>query len=365
MCRIIFHIDMDAFYAAVEIQQRPELKGKPVIIGADPKGGKGRGVVSTASYEARHFGVHSALPISRAYRLCPQGIYLPPNMRLYVQVSHQIMDIFRQYTDRIEPISIDEAFLDMSNVILPAEEPKHFAVLIKNQIKKETGLTASIGIAPNKFLAKVASDLNKPDGLTEVIRKQEKEFLAPLPIRKLWGVGIKTEIELKKLAISTIGDIQKMTRERLKKELGKHGEFLWELAQGIDDRPVEMERMAKSVSQERTFETDVEDKSYLLRTLHQCAHRVAESLREDHLAGKTIQLKLRWKDFTTFTRQKTLSGSTDDSNTIYEIAKKLMEESGLLSQKIRLIGVGVSGLSSSADSDAGDSKTILQESLFD
>src|SRR5437867_921306 len=236
--RSILHVDMDAFYASVEQLDHPEYKGKPVIVGADPKGGRGRGVVAACSYEARRFGVRSALPISRAWKLCPDGVYVRPRMQRYVEVSAQVMEVFRRYTDLVEPLSIDEAFLDITGSARLFGPPEQIAVEVKKEIHRTTGLTASVGLAPNKFLAKIASDLRKPDGLVVVPDKDIEHFLRDLPISRLWGVGPKTEQRLREMGFQTIGQLTAAPRDSLIRSLGSLGEHLFQLARGNDGRPV-------------------------------------------------------------------------------------------------------------------------------
>lgn len=247
MHRTIFHVDMDAFYTSVEQRDFPEIRGKPVIVGADPQGGRGRGVVAAASYEARKFGVHSAMPIGRAYRLCPQGVYLRGNMKKYAAVSRRIMDIFESYTDLVEPISIDEAFLDMSVICLP-EKGRALAEEVKQNVFRQEQLKASIGVAPNKFLAKIASDLEKPDGLVVVPDGGELAFLEPLPVERLWGVGPKTAERLHEMGYRKVSDLWKVEAGGL--PMGKHGDHILKLSRGIDARNVVPHHEAKSIGHE-------------------------------------------------------------------------------------------------------------------
>ena len=270
--RIILHMDMDAFFAAVEQRDHPEYRGKPVIVGADPKGGKGRGVVSTCSYEARKFGVHSAMPVSQAYKLCPQGIYVWPNGKLYQQVSKEIFSLLYEFTDAIEPLSIDEAFMDVTGSIKLFGDGPEIAAKIKKRIMDEIHLNASVGVAPNKYLAKIASDLEKPDGLVVVHPDKIDEFLAPLDISRLWGAGIKTQATLKKMGIYTIGDLFIYPREILEKKMGKLGDHFYNLAHGIDTRRVETDEVVKSISNEHTFGHDIIDIKILYKTILQLYH---------------------------------------------------------------------------------------------
>ncbi len=341
--RAISHVDMDAFYASVEQRDRPELRGRPVIVGADPKG---RGVVSACSYEARVFGVHSAMPISRAYRACPHAVYLPVDMDKYARVSTEIMAILGEFTPLVEPVSVDEAFLDLTGTQTlwgPAVEAVR---RIKARIRDETGLTASAGLAANKFVAKVASDLEKPDGLVVVEPGREAEFLAPLPIERLWGVGKVTAKELAALGISTIGQLQRLAPAALVARLGPHGPDLLALAVGRDARPVEPFSPPKSMGAETTFERDCRDPARLEETLRFQAERVARELRADGLAACRVTLKLRWADFRTLTRSHT-GDPTEDGLEIYRRAATLLARERLV-QPVRLIGVSASTFRPSA-----------------
>lgn len=341
--RIILHVDMDAFFAAVEQRENPELVGKPVIIGADPKEGKGRGVVSTCSYEARAFGVHSAMPIQRAYKLCPHGVYIWPNGKLYSKVSKQVFAIFNQFTNLVEPISIDEAFLDVTGSQKLFGDGVKIAHLIKNKIKNELGLIASVGVAPIKFVAKIASDLDKPDGLVVVKPGQIKTFLHPLPIKRLWGAGIKTQQVLHNLGIQTIGDITRFPESFFREKLGKTGLHFYRLAQGIDPRTIKPHEKVKSISNEHTFASDLADGPKLRQRLNILCEKVGYRLRVAELKGKTIHLKLRYSNFTTLTRNRTITYPTNETNTIINTVVSLFEKNYMPASKVRLIGVGVSG----------------------
>ena len=354
--RLILHVDMDAFFAAVEQRNHPEYRGKPVIVGADPKGGKGRGVVSTCSYEARKFGVHSAMPVSKAYKLCPQGIYVWPNGKLYAQVSKEIFEIFYEFTDQVEPLSIDEAFLDVTGSQKLFGGGRQIAQQIKRRIVEKEAITASVGVAPNKYLAKIASDLEKPDGLVVVEPDKIETFLHPLDISRLWGAGRKTQETLRKMNIHTIGDLAAFPREVLDKKLGKMGTHFYYLAHGIDDRPVHSAHGVKSISNEHTFGTDINNERVLLSMLLKLSEKVGYRLRKKKLRGKTIHLKLRYDNFSTITRNKTLPNPVDDTATIYMIIEKLFKTNYQKGRKIRLTGVGVSGL---------DDPLNEQLSLFD
>ncbi len=349
--RVIVHVDMDAFFAAVEQLLRPELRGKPVIVGADPKGGKGRGVVSTASYEARVFGVRSAMPISEAYRLCPQGIYIPPNGKLYSRYSRKVFEILNHFSPQIQPVSIDEAFLDVTGSVHLFGSIRKLGEEIKRRIHAGTGLTASVGIAPSKSVAKIASDMQKPDGLTIVAPEIVQEFLDPLPASKLWGVGKKSMETLLRMGIRTVRDLREYPLEVLEQKLGAMGEHLFRMARGIDEREVHEDEEIKSVSHETTFDIDQTDRELLLSTLLALAEKVGSRLRKYGLRGKTVQLKLRFQDFSTFTRHKTLSHYTNLTDEIFTVSKSLFEQFDKTGVKetdpprpVRLIGVGLSQL---------------------
>jgi DNA polymerase IV len=330
---------MDAFYASVEQRDRPELRGRPVIVGADPRG---RGVVSAASYEARRFGVHSAMPIGRAARLCPQGAFVPVDMHKYARVSREIMSILAGFTPLLEPLSIDEAFLDVTHGRALLGDGEAQARAIKSRIRSQVELTASVGVAPNKFLAKVASDLEKPDGLVLVPPGREAAFLAPLPVSRLWGVGRVAASQLEAMGIRTIGQLAAVPPAHLTGRFGKHGALLVELAQGLDDRPVEPFAPPKSMGAEETFGADHRDVERLKATLRTQAERVGRELRSEGYAGRTITLKLRFADFSTITRSHT-GEPTQDGLEIYREASALLARV-TLRQAVRLIGLSVSEL---------------------
>lgn len=355
--RRILHIDMDAFYASVEQQDNPALAGKPVIVGADPKRGHGRGVVAACSYEARRFGIHSALPISQAWKLCPNGVYLSPRLERYRAVSGSIMEIFHRYTDLVEPLSIDEAFLDVTGserLLGPCET---IARDIKTEIRSHTGLTASVGIASNKFLAKLASDLEKPDGFVTVPDEGIREFLSPLPIRRLWGVGPRTAGRLQKLGLRTVGQVGAMPRTELVRHLGSHGEHLWDLAQGQDSRPVSARGEPRSISSETTFTEDVRDVGQLTQTLRHLAGKVAHRLRAQGYRARTVRLKLRFASFATYSRQVSEDDRFDTGEEVFALAVGLFRRFRL-TEPVRLLGIGVSDL-------VNDSHARTQLSLFE
>jgi len=356
MERTIFHVDMDAFYAAVEQRDCPEYRDRPVIVGADPQGGQGRGVVAACSYQARKFGIHSALPISRAFRLCPDGVYLRPDMKRYVGVSQRIREIFHTYTDVVEPLSIDEAFLDMSHAAHNTDMALEVARSLKATILKEQRLTASIGIAPNKFVAKIASDIEKPEGLVLVSLPEVQSFLDPLAISRLWGVGPKTESKLVKMGIKTILQLRHYDKEILIERFGRLGEHLWKLSNGIDQRALVVQREAKSMGHERTFAEDVGDIETLEKTLKLLCEKISDRLCARGLAGRTVALKLRYSDFKTITRQTTFPQPVESADHIYPAVHRLIRKFRDPKQRIRLVGVSVSSLETEADRGAQQMK---------
>ena len=348
---MILHVDMDAFYAAIEERDRPELVGRPIIVGGSPDG---RGVVAAANYAVRAFGVHSAMPTSTALRLCPHVIVLPVRMAHYAAISKQIRDIFFRYTPLVEPLSLDEAFLDVTGCRQLFGDAATIATRIKQDIKRETGLVASVGVAPNKFLAKIASDLEKPDALVIVDPAKIIEFLDPLPVGRLWGVGKVTGKSMQRLGVETIGQLRELSRETLKITFGDSGEHFWRLAHGIDDRSVVPDRDAKSISHETTFSADIADIESLRSWLIDLTEQVARRLRRHHRLGRTVQIKLRFSDFSTITRSRTLPKATDVTQEIWQAASDLLTQAFSShrvagAKGIRLIGVGVSGLDQSRD----------------
>lgn len=349
--RCIVHVDMDAFFAAIEQRDDPSLKGRPVVVGADPKGGRGRGVVAACSYEARPFGIRSAMPISQAYRLCPQAVYLRGDHEKYGRESERIFAIFELFTPDIEPISIDEAFLDITASWHLFGTPERTCREIKRAIKAETGLTASIGLAPNKMTAKIASEVGKPDGLVIVTPESLLAFLHPLPVGRLWGVGEKTRAALERLGIRTIGDLARFDREALGRDLGLGGDHIWRLANGLDPRDVAPGEEVKSVGNEHTFDKDVDNRRLMLDVLMTLSEHVSLRLRQSGLAGRTVTLKLRFADFTTFTRATTLHSETNFAEDIYRAARRKLEAFPS-KKKVRLLGVSVSNLARPADEPA-------------
>ncbi len=355
--RYIVHVDMDAFFASIEQRDNPTFQGKPVIIGADPKQGKGRGVVSTASYEARKFGIHSAMPISIAYDRCPEAIFLPVDMPKYAAVSRQIYNIFNEFTPNVEQVSIDEAFLDITASFHLFGTPLETCKLIKERVKKDTKLTASIGLAPTKMAAKIASDINKPDGIFEVKQDKLFDFLWPLPVEKISGLGEKAQLILNRIGIKTIGDLAKYKAQDLVSLFGKNGEYFWSLAKGIDESQVEQDEEIKSISNESTFEEDTLDEKLIKQELLYLSERLSARLRQEKFKAKTITLKIRLTGFHTYTRAITLSKSTNFVDEIYKTANKIygsfLSSADLNNKKkIRLLGIKASNL---VDSNTKDS----------
>lgn len=334
---------MDAFFASIEIRDDPSLRSKPVIVGSDPKGGKGRGVVSACSYEARKFGIHSAMPISIAYCKCPQGVFLPVDMQKYSDASDEIYKILYTFTPDIEPVGIDEAFMDIAGSLHLFGTPLETCRLIKSKIRDLTGLTASIGLAPSKIAAKIASDLGKPDGLLEVPFGGLAEFLRPLEIRRLWGLGPKAEAALKAIGINTIGDLASRPVEHIKETIGSSAETFWNMANGIDNSELVFDREAKSISNEFTFDNDTAEEDVVLSVLMELSEKVAGRLRKSASKAKTLTLKIRLAGFKTYTRSFTFRKHTNITDFLYNEAKELYNE--FKGQKIRLVGIKVSGFS--------------------
>jgi DNA polymerase IV (DinB-like DNA polymerase) len=345
--RVIFHLDMDHFYTAVEERERPEIKGKPVVVGSDPKEGKGRGVVSTSNYEARKLGIRSGIPISHAWKLCSTAVYLPPNFPLYIKVSNEIMEIARKYADKFEQWGIDEAFLDVSSKAKSREEAEALAKQIKQEIKNKTLLTCSIGVGPNKLIAKVASDYQKPDGLTIVGEEEAEGFLAPLPARKLLWVGRKTEAKLKELGVNTIGELASFDPTVLTANFGVMGIQMHLMAKGIDKSAVESRVGVKSISHETTFEEDTADEGAVMQALVALCVDVDKEVVSQHLLFKTVTLKFRYENFETHTRSKTLPFLTNRQRDLEKTAKEMLQSYLRKDRKVRLVGVRVSSLVSS------------------
>ena len=349
--RSIIHLDMDAFYASVEELDNPELKGKPVIVG----GSSMRGVVSAASYEARKYKIHSAMPIAQAKRLCPHGVFLPVRMKRYKEISNKVFSIFQKYTPLVEPLSLDEAFLDVTSSRKLFGTAEDIARQIRKQVFEEIGLTISAGVASSKLVAKIASDFNKPDGLTIVPAGSEAEFLAPLPIKRLWGVGKKTQETLVLLGVHTIGDIAGLSLKLLEQKFGKHGKHLHLSALGLDERDVETEHETKSVGHEFTFDADLTEIEAIRRELLELSGMVAKRLRHYQLKGKTITLKVKYHDFRQVTRSSTINEHTADSKRIYQKVLQLLKKTDAGKQPARLLGISVSGLKI----DGGSNQQLL------
>jgi len=342
--RRIIHVDMDAFYASVEQFDHPEFQGKAVIVGGDARS---RGVVSAASYEARKFGVHSAMPTAQAMRLCPHAVLLPVRMGRYAEISHTIHAIFETYTPLVEPLSLDEAFLDVTDSTDLFGSAEAIGRAIKTRIKEQTHLTASVGIAPNKFLAKLASDLRKPDGFVIVTEQNRQEILDPLPVGRIWGVGKVTERSLCARGIETIGQLRRCSPAELQRIVGNAAEELLRLARGEDDRPVEPDRRCKSLSSERTFATDVGDRDVLWGVLMEQVEEVAQRLRRRQLKARTITLKLRYGDFRTVTRSQTLGEASNLTLPLWKAAERVLRKWQTRSAgALRLLGFAASGLES-------------------
>jgi DNA polymerase-4 len=344
MNRVILHIDMDAFYASVEQVDHPSLKGKPVIVG----GASNRGVVCAASYEARKFGVRSAMPIFQAKQKCPDGIYLPVRMARYQEVSREVMGILAEFSPLVEQVSVDEAYMDMSGIDRVLGSPRKTGLQVKQRIRAVTSLNCSIGIAPNKFLAKIASDLEKPNGLVLIEPDEVLPFIATLPIRKVPGVGEKTVGRLEEIGIHMLGDVQKIEENLLLERTGKFGRRLLDLSKGIDESPVSPYSEPKSISSEETLAKDTDDTNVLKRVLLMQTELVGRRARAKGLMGTTVTLKLKRTDFRQMTRSVTIEEPTSSSNEIYEHIVKLLE--GVKSTKFRLVGVGLSNLVSAEDS---------------
>jgi len=340
--RIIFHVDMDHFFTAVEEREHPEFKGKPVIVGADPKGGRGRGVVSTSNYEARKFGVKSAMPISKAYKLCPEAVYRPVNYGLYTKVSEEIMGILRKYADKFERWGIDEAFLDVSSKVKDYGEAEALARQVKAEIYEKEKLTCSIGIGPNKLVAKMASDFQKPDGLTVVREEEAERFLAPLSVRKLLWVGRKTERKLGTLGIKTIGDLARYDPSVLAEAFGVMGTQLYLMAHGVDRSEVQERGEIKSISRDVTFEEDTSDFQFILKTLARLSEEVHKDVSRQQLYFKTVTVRVRYENFETHTHGKTLPFITNRLQDMDKTARELIQTYLRPDRKVRLVGIRVS-----------------------
>jgi DNA polymerase-4 len=339
--RKIIHIDMDAFFASVEQRDQPEYQGKPVIIGGLPDR---RGVVAACSYEARKFGIHSAMPSSRAYRLCPKAIFLPPRIDIYREVSTEIQSILKRYTDLVEPLSLDEAYLDVTECMEFQRSATFIARSIKKTIKEETELTASAGVSYNKFLAKIASDMDKPDGLYLITPEQGEKFVEQLEVRKFHGVGKATEAKMKALGISNGADLKQWTENALANKFGKAGRYYYQIARGIDHRPVRNNRIRKSISSERTFQKDLDDIDVMLTKLNYLSEKVFLKLNEKEFSAKTITLKVKYNNFELVTRCVTRENSLRNADDMMDMLGELLRKTDAGKRKVRLLGVSVSKL---------------------
>jgi len=342
MAGCILHIDLDAFFVSVEQVLNPKLKGRPVIVGGDPER---RGVVASASYEARHFGIHAGMPSSTARRLCPQAVFIRPHFSLYKDASAKFMRILSDFSPRIEPLGLDEAFLDATGCIEPHGSPRNLALAIKQRILEELKITASVGIATCKVVAKIASDLCKPDGSLEIAPGKEQAFLNPLPIAKLPGVGKKTEQSLREMGISTIEDLANLPVDTMNKRFGATGAVLHSYARALDYREVEAPGEARSISQELTFASDSLDRSFLEANLHNLCQEVCQDLRSHGKRAKCVAIKLRYADFKTVTRQVTLQEASDVTQAVFATAHQLLSKALAQREKpVRLIGIRISSL---------------------
>ncbi len=342
--RIVFHVDMDCFFAAVEEREDPSLKGRPVVVGADPKGGLGRGIVATCNYPARRFGLRSAMPISTAYRLCPRAVFVRPRFSLYSQASKRVMAILQSYADTLEPAGIDEAYLDVSSS-KTYEAALQRARALQAEVRRKEGLSCSIGVAPNKLVAKIASDHRKPGGLTVVIDKRVQEFLDPKGVGALRGVGPKTRAALEAMGYDTVAKLRAAAKERLVKEFGRFGEALWRQCRGLDERPVDSMQEQKSIGREETFSLDTDDVDGVRETLLSCVRDVRGEMLDDGWWARTLTVKVRFEGYETHSKQTTLRLATASSAILESAALSLAEpflESG---RKFRLIGFSVAKLS--------------------
>lgn len=345
LTRKIIHFDMDAFYASVEVRDNPELAGKALVVGGPPNS---RGVVCTASYEARKFGVRSAMPCSQAYRLCPEAIFVRPDFDRYTAESRKIREIFGRYTDIIEPLSLDEAYLDVTDSQLGLYATQ-IAKRIQDDILNELNLSGSAGVAPNKLVAKIASDINKPKGITVVMPNQVLKFMGSLPLRKIHGIGPATEKRLQKSGFVYCRDLWTWSASALEEELGNMGPWLYDRVRGIDERPVKVHRERKSLGKEDTFSTDILDLGLLDKELVTLCESVEHSLKKRSIRGKTIVLKVKYSDFTQLTRSQTIADWTDSAQEMLEVTRALMKTTEAGKKKIRLLGVSLSNLSSTSD----------------
>ncbi|MFX0002723.1 MAG: DNA polymerase IV [Candidatus Hodarchaeota archaeon] len=345
MNRLILHCDLDCFFAAVEIRDNPPYKDKPVIIGADPKEGKGRGVIATCNYEARKFGLHSAMPISQAYKRCPHGIYLKPNGKKYYKVSKQVMQILESYSDEFQRVGSDEAYLELTGKAKNYNEAVRIAKKIQEEVLDKIGITISIGIAPTKSLAKIASDENKPNGVTVVEPENIHHFLKNMDITRIPGIGKKTKIYYYKKGIKKVEDIINTTLPNMIELFGKHGRWIWKVVNGLDNRKVkEFHEERKSISAERTFYTDTDNFNEILSQINEINKKLHKSILKHHITYKTVTLKVRFEGFQTYTRSKTLPYHIQDERNVLNIILQLFAEFSNYKKKVRLIGIKLSNL---------------------
>jgi DNA polymerase IV (archaeal DinB-like DNA polymerase) len=341
--RIVLHVDMDSFFASVEVRERPELKGLPVVVGSDPKKGSGRGVVSTCSYEARKYGIHSAMPISQAYKLCPDALFLPVNMKLYAEVSVEVMEILKGFADRFQQVSVDEAYLVPGPEVRNFEEAALCALRIKDEVQRQERITCSVGIGPNKLISKIASGFQKPDGLTVVRPEDARNFLFPLNVSKIPGIGEKTTETLKEMGINRVEELANCNIQLLSERFGKMGLRMKQMANGLDFEEVREKESLKSISRHGTFEEDTNDPVKISGSLEMLAESVHDSLMKHRFLFKKVTLIVRFEDFSTYTRSKTIPIWTSDIFVIKRTAIQLLSEF-IGNQKFRLVGVGVTKL---------------------
>ena len=350
MTRIIFHCDLDCFFAAVEIRDNPEYKYKPVIIGADPKGGEGRGVVATCSYEARKFGLHSAMPISKAYRLCPHGIYLKPNHEKYYQTSKEVMEVLRSYSPIFQQMGIDEAYLDITGICDSFEQAELLARRIQEDILHTVGISLSIGCASSKSIAKIASDYKKPNGITIVRDEERVDFLKNMDIKRIPGIGKKSKLFYNKKGINTIGNILQIPLYQMVERFGKNGEWIWNIVHGLDFREVkEFHEERKSISKERTFYEDTDDFNVILSKLEEINDKIHLKLDKKNIFYRTIILKIRFEGFTTYTRSHSLKSHIRNKNKVLQVIIELVKEFRYNKKKVRLVGIKLSNLEINID----------------
>ncbi len=349
--RHILHADFDAFYASVEQLDDPELRGKPVLVGGSPEG---RGVVAACSYEARAYGVRSAMPMRTALQRCPHAVRVPARFDRYHEVSRAVMAIFQEITPLVQPMSLDEAFLDVTDLVTDVRGPGIIAAELRREVKDKLRLTISVGVATSRSVAKIASDYDKPDGLTIVPAGTERDFLAPLPASRLWGIGPKTAERLESEGVRTIGDLAARPRSWFDAQFGRTGTRIRELAVGLDDSPVSVEREVKSISSETTLAQDTGDADRLFAIIDDLSARVAESVERNETPGYTVKLKLRLSDFTTFTRQRTLPEAVSSADDLSRVARSLLEAELADDRRFRLLGVGVSGFEAESEEEDDD-----------